>query len=68
MSDYWKLSAAETADLVRERSVSAREVAEDAIARLQAVNPRLNAVVQETGDEAMAAAEVIDAKLADGKE
>ena len=66
MSDYWKLSASETADLVRERKVSAKEIAEDAIARMQAVNPRLNAVVQETGDEAMAAAEVIDAKLADG--
>ena len=66
MSEFWKLSAAEIAALVRDRQISAREVAEDAIARMDAVNPQLNAVVQTTSDEAVAAAEVLDAKLADG--
>ena len=66
MTEHWKLSASEIATMVRERQVSAREVAEDAIARMEAVNPTLNAVVDSTAEEALAAAEVIDGKVADG--
>lgn len=66
MTEYWKLSAAETAALVRDRKVSAREIAEDAVARLDAVNPQINAVVQSTAEEALLAAELLDGKIADG--
>ncbi len=66
MSAIWKLSAAEIAATVRERTASAREVAEDALARMAAVNPAINAVVQATDEEALAAADEIDRQLADG--
>jgi amidase len=47
------MSAAELASLVRSRKVSAREVTEDALARLAQVNPAINAVVTEFPDEAL---------------
>lgn len=43
-------------DLVRRREVSALEVVEAAIGRIEAHDPRLNAVVQQTFDQARAAA------------
>ena len=55
MSDLWRLSAVETARLVRDKEVSARGVAESALARLADVNPAINAVVQELPDEALPA-------------
>jgi amidase len=45
MSELWSLSACEVARLVRTRKVSAREVADAALQRLDAVNPRINAIV-----------------------
>ena len=60
MSDPWKLSAAEVAEGVRTGRFSAREVTESALARLDAVNPVINAVVAEMPDEALAAANAVD--------
>ena len=45
MQDLWRLSAAEMASLIRSKKVSAKEAATAALARLDAVNPRINAVV-----------------------
>jgi Asp-tRNA(Asn)/Glu-tRNA(Gln) amidotransferase A subunit family amidase len=39
MSELWQLSASEVARLVRTRKVSAREVADAALQRLESVNP-----------------------------
>lgn len=66
MTEPWTLSAAEVARRVRARSVSAREVALDALARLEAANPALNAVVEHRPDETLAAADAVDAALARG--
>ncbi|TVQ57577.1 MAG: amidase [Rhodobacteraceae bacterium] len=68
MSDLWKLSAAETARMVRAREISAREATESALARLDAVNPAINAVVDPLHDEARAAADAVDAALARGED
>lgn len=68
MTDLWRRSGAEIADLVRNGEVSAREVAQDSLERLEAVNPGLNAVVQQMPDDALAAAEAIDQLLAAGKD
>jgi amidase len=45
MSELWQLPATELAKLVRTREVSAREAAESALKRLDAVNPMINAIV-----------------------
>ena len=60
-------TASETASAVARREVSAREVAAAALARLETVNPALNAVVQRMDDAALAAAQVLDAALARGE-
>ena len=44
-NDFARLDATELADLVRRREVSALELVEDAIARIERLNPHINAVV-----------------------
>ncbi len=67
MTDHYKLPAHEIAALIRLRGLSAREVTEDALARIEAVNPAINAVVQFMPDEALAEADRIDAAIAAGQ-
>ena len=50
MTDYTSWTATETARRIRDREVSVREVTEAHLARLEAVNPRLNAVVEVATD------------------
>ncbi len=64
MSDLWKLTAVEIADLVASKKVTATEVTQSALGRLEAVNSRINAVVQHMPDEALATARRIDAAIA----
>lgn len=68
MGEIWRKSASEIAAMVRGRAVSALEVTKAHLARLEAVNPTLNAVVQEMPEAAMAAARDVDARLAMGEE
>lgn len=56
----WQLSATRTAELVRGRQLTAAEVAESHIGRIDAVNPRLNAIVLRTDDELRATAAQVD--------
>lgn len=66
MKHIWRLSATELAALVKSRKVSAREAAQAALARLDAVNGALNAVIDHRPAEVLAEADAIDAKLARG--
>ena len=68
MSDLWRLSAAELAALVKSRQVSAREAATANLARLDAVNPKINAVIDHRPEEVMKQAAEVDAKIARGEE
>jgi amidase len=68
MSELFRLPATEIAARVRRREFSAKEVALDAIARLEAVNPRINAVVQHRAADAMVQAGAVDATLAAGRD
>ncbi len=68
MSDLFRMSATEIADAVRSKRLSALEVTEAHLARISAVNPKINAVVQEFPDEALASARVVDALVAQGKD
>lgn len=56
----WEHSAAELAGAIARREVSARAVVDAHLARIEAVNPRLNAVVRVLHDEARAAALAAD--------
>ena len=61
-----RASATELAGLIRRGDVSAREVVDAHIARIEAVNPQLNAVVFPMFEEARAAAEAADAARSRG--
>ena len=45
MTEIWRLSTAALAAAIRAREISARDAATAALARLDAVNPAINAVV-----------------------
>ena len=62
--DIWRLPAAELASLIKSRKVSAKEAATAALARLDAVNPSINAVVDHRPDDVLAQAAAVDAALA----
>lgn len=66
MRQWWKNSAVELAGLIASRQVTASEVIEAHLARIDEVNPRLNAVVKVLADEARAAASVADEQVASG--
>jgi len=64
----WQWSALETAAAIRSGAISSVEVIEAHIARMHAVNPRLNAVVVDLSDEALNAAKAADQARAKGRE
>jgi amidase len=64
MQDLWRLSAAELATLIKSKKVSAKEAALAALARLDAVNPSINAVIDHRPDDVLAQAGAIDAAIA----
>ena len=68
MTQFWQMTAAELADHVRMRRVSAIEVTEAHLQRMADVNPRINAVVQEFPEEAMQEARKIDRAIACGED
>ncbi|MEP6721418.1 MAG: amidase family protein [Variovorax sp.] len=68
MSDIWRLSASQVAASIRQRKLSATEAAQAALARLDAVNPQLNAVVDWRPDEVLQRAGAIDEALARGED
>jgi amidase len=68
MQDVWRLSAAEMASLIRSKKVSAKEAATAALARLDAVNPKINAVVDHRPEDVLSQAAAVDAAIARGED
>jgi amidase len=66
MSELWQLGALELAEKIRSGETSSREVLEAHLARVDAVNPHLNAVVRRLDEEARAAADAADRAVAEG--
>jgi amidase len=64
MEDLWRLSAAEIAALIGSKKISAKEAATAALARLEAVNPAINAVVDHRPEDVLAQAGAVDAAIA----
>ena len=66
MDDLWRRPAQELATLVAGRKVSARETVSASLARLDAVNGAINAVIAHRPEEALARADAIDRAIAKG--
>jgi len=64
----WQLSATELSARIKRREVSAHEVAQDALARLTAVNPAINAIIECRPEEVLKQADAIDVALARGED
>lgn len=67
-SELCFLPAGELAAMIRDREVSVREVMEAHLARIEAVNPKVNAIVTLTADEAMRQARLADQGPARGRD
>ncbi len=67
MTELWKRSVQELAALVASKQVSSTEVIDAHLSRIEAVNPKVNAVVRVLADEARAAAVEADRKMASGE-
>ena len=67
MGEIWQLSATELAQRIACRQLSSAEVVNAHLARIDAVNPALNAVVRVLADEARAGAAMADRRLAAGE-
>src|SRR5476651_571436 len=68
MEDLLRLSAADIAALIRSKKVSAKQAASAALARLDAVNPAINAVVDHRPEDVLAQAASVDAAIARGED
>jgi amidase len=66
-SEIWAWDALDIAAAIRLGTVSAREATAAALARLEALNPALNAVVEPLPEAALAAAAAVDAARARGE-
>ena len=56
MTELWQLDAVDLARLIRTGRTSATEATKSVLARIDAINPTVNAIVRRLDDEALAAA------------
>ncbi|MGA8791525.1 amidase family protein, partial [Candidatus Binatus sp.] len=66
MQDLWRQSASDLAKRIASRQVSSAEVVEAHLARIEAVNPRVNALVKVLANDARTAAIEADRRVASG--
>jgi amidase len=67
LTEIWEFTATGLADLIRAKEISAREAAQAALARLDAVNPLINAVVDHRPEDVLHQADAIDRAVARGE-
>jgi len=68
MDDLWRLPAKDLATLIKSSKVSAKEAATSALARLDAVNPKINAVIDHRVEDVLNEAASVDAAIARGED
>lgn len=66
-NELWRLPAGKIAALIHAHKVTATEVAQSALARIDAVNPKINAIVECRPEEVLAQAAAIDEKISRGE-
>lgn len=62
--ELWQASACDLAEAIASKKVSSLEAVEATIARMRATNPKINAVVDDLGDEALKEATALDEVMA----
>jgi amidase len=67
-AELWKWDAVDLAQAIRSGTVSSRDVVASCLQRLDAVNPKINAVVVRLGEQALTDASAADAAVARGDE
>ncbi|MEQ6204397.1 amidase family protein [Sulfitobacter sp. HNIBRBA2951] len=68
MTEIWQKTATEIAALVRAKTLSAVEVTQAHLDRIDSVNGAINAIVQTFPDEALAQAQAVDQRIARGED
>src|SRR5260370_36373150 len=68
MQELWRLPAADLATLIKSKQISAKEASSAGLARLDAVNPKINAVVDHRREDVLKQAAAVDAAIARGEE
>ena len=59
-NDYWKLSAYESAKLIKDGSISAEDLVSSCIARVNQTNNKINAIVDNLSEPALEKAHELD--------
>jgi amidase len=67
-TDLWRMAAMDLAGAIRSKQVSSREVVQSHLQRIEAVNPKLNAVTVVLAEQALAEAETADRAITAGHE
>ncbi|WP_435138217.1 amidase family protein [Pseudopelagicola sp. nBUS_19] len=62
------ISAVNIAEAVSAKTISATEITRVHLERIKAINPTINAIVQDCSSEAIAEAEALDARIANGED
>ena len=65
--EIWRWTGVEIARGIRTRRVSSREATESCLSRIEEVNPRLNALVEVSGEEALVMADAADRAVGAGE-
>ena len=66
-TELWRLGAGDLAAAIREKRVSSREAVQAHLDRIEAVNPKVNAVVRVLADAALQAADEADRRVRAGE-
>ncbi|MEA2627457.1 MAG: amidase [Candidatus Binatota bacterium] len=66
-TELWQWPATDLARAIRTRRISSREVVESCLRRIDRVNPKLNALVELSPEEALAGADAADTAVARGE-
>ena len=67
MKDFWKINGYEISDLLHRKEVSATEICNNLIEHIEKINPKINAIVVETFEDAKKQAKIIDKKIKEGE-
>jgi len=67
MTELWQMSGLALGKAIARREVSAVEVLDAIVARVEEVNPQVNAVVTLAADSAREEARAVDARIAGGE-